>query len=46
MMGQENPEYVKKGKKWILYSLLVAVLVFGAEMIYNTISLTIESLIK
>ncbi len=42
MLGQENPEYVKKGKKWIVYSLLVAAIVFGAEMIYNVIDTTVK----
>lgn len=42
MLGQENPEYVKKGKKWIIYSLLVAVIVFGAELIYNVIDTTVK----
>lgn len=43
MLGQENPDYVKRGKKWIIYTLLVALIVFGAEMIYNVISDTVGS---
>jgi hypothetical protein len=42
MLGQENPDYVKKGKKWIVYSLLVAAVVFGAELIYNVIDTTVK----
>ena len=42
MLGQENPDYVKKGKQWIIYSLLVAVVVFGAELIFDVITNTVK----
>ncbi len=46
MLGQQNPEYIKKGKQWIIYTLLVAAIVFGAEMIYNIINTTVTGVLK
>jgi hypothetical protein len=42
MLGQENPEYIKKGKTWIIYTLLVAAVVFGSQMIFNVITDTVK----
>lgn len=46
MLGQQNPEYIKKGKQWIIYTLLVAAIVFGAEMLYNIINTTVTGVLK
>jgi hypothetical protein len=46
MLGQENPDYVKKGKKWIVYSLLVAAIIFGAELMFDMINTTIKSIFE
>jgi hypothetical protein len=46
LLGQENPENIKKGKIWIIYSLIIAAIVFGAEMIYNIIDSTARSITK
>ncbi len=44
LLGQENPENIKKGKTWIIYSLIIAAIVFGAEMIYNIIDATARTI--
>ncbi len=46
MLGQQNPEYIKKGKQWIIYTLLVAAIVFGAEMLYNIINTTVTGVLN
>jgi hypothetical protein len=46
MLGQQNPENLQKGKKWLMYTLLVATIVFGAELGYNIIKDTVTSVFK
>jgi hypothetical protein len=43
MLSQENPDFVKRGKKWIIGGLGVAALFLGGEMIYNLIVNTAKS---
>jgi hypothetical protein len=40
MLGQENPGNISKGKTWIMWGLIVAALVFGAQMILSILSNT------
>jgi hypothetical protein len=40
MLGQENPENIKKGKTWIVWTLAIAAVVFGAQTLLSLISNT------
>ncbi len=40
MLGQENPENIKKGKTWIIWTLAIAAVVFGAQTLLSLISNT------
>lgn len=41
--SQENPENLKKGKTWIIWSLVCALIVFGAQTFHGMIVNTVDS---
>lgn len=45
VMSQENPGNLVKAKTWVFWTTVIALCIFGAEMIYNTIVNTTNSLL-